>query len=216
MAEASKSRGYSYLAISDHSQTAAYAQGLKVDRIKQQWQEIDQLNAEFSDFTILKSIESDILVDGRLDYEDEVLAGFDVVIASVHAVLNMDIKKATDRLVKAIQNPFTHILGHPTGRLLLGRPGYPIDYKEIIDACASYRVSIELNANPQRLDLDWTWIPYAISKGVMISINPDAHSVGQIDYVKYGVDVAQKGGLSKSNCLNSLDKESFLKKIKES
>ena len=203
MAEAARDKGYEYLAISDHSKTAVYAGGLSVERVKEQWAEIDQLNEELAPFRIYKSIESDILTDGSLDYDDEILAGFDLVIASVHSGLNMDEEKATQRLLTAIKNPHTTVLGHPTGRLLLSRAGYPVDHKRIIDACAEHQVVIELNANPYRLDIDWTWIPYAVQKGVQISINPDAHAMGGIDDIKYGVLAARKGGLTAEGCWNS-------------
>lgn len=202
--------GFSYFVISDHSKSAGYAGGLSVENVFKQWQEIDQLNLSYGEsFRIYKGIESDILVNGSLDYEDNILAQFDVVIASVHSVLQMDEEKATARLIKAIENPYTDILGHPTGRLLLSRSGYPIDHKKIIDACAACGVAIELNANPQRLDIDWTWIPYAMEKNVLISINPDAHSKESIHYVTHGVNVARKGGLSTQMCLNSKSKRSF-------
>ena len=205
MAEATRDKGYEYLVISDHSKTAVYADGLPVARVKEQWAEIDALNEELAPFRIYKSIESDILADGSLDYDDDILEGFDLVIASVHSGLNMDEEKATERLLTAIRNPFTTILGHPTGRLLLSRSGYPIDHQRIIDACAEHKVAIELNANPYRLDIDWTWIPYAMEKGVPISINPDAHSTGGIDDIKYGVYAARKGGLTAAGCWNSRD-----------
>lgn len=200
MAEAARDKGFGYLVISDHSKTAVYANGLSVERVREQWAEIDVLNAELAPFRIYKSIESDILADGSLDYDDEILAGFDLVIASVHSGLNMDEEKATERLLKAISNPYTTILGHPTGRLLLSRAGYPIDHRRIIDACAEHNVVIELNANPYRLDMDWTWIPYAVERGVKISINPDAHAMGGIDDIKYGVLAARKGGLTADGC----------------
>ncbi len=213
MAEAAKERGYSYIGITDHSQTAFYANGLKPDRLWQQIEEIDKLNASLSDFKILKGIESDILNDGRLDYEQDMLDQLDFVVASVHANLKMDEEKATTRILKAIEHPSTSILGHPTGRLLLSRKGYPLDHKKIIDACAVHKVSIELNANPHRLDIDWEWIPYCMKKGVLISINPDAHSINGIDDIAYGVASARKGGLTKAFCLNALDIDSFLEKI---
>ncbi len=205
MAEAARDRGYAYLVISDHSQSAFYAGGLKEGRVREQWAEIDALNEELAPFRIYKSIESDILTDGSLDYPDEILAGFDLVIASVHSNLGMDEAKATDRLLAAIRNPYTTVLGHPTGRLLLSRPGYPVDHRRIIDACAEHGVALELNANPYRLDVDWTWIPYAVERGVPISINPDAHSVGGLDDVRYGVLAARKGGLTKTDCWNATD-----------
>ncbi len=209
MAEAAQRLGYKYIGISDHSKAAFYANGLKEDRVEQQWQEIDDLNKEFFNFKILKSIECDILYEGGLDYSDDILRGFDFVIASVHSNLKMDLDKATSRLIKAVENPFTNILGHPTGRLLLSREGYPIDHKKVIDACAANNVSIELNANPYRLDLDWTWIPYAREKGVLICINPDAHSVEGINDIRYGVLTARKGRLDTEGCLNARDLDGF-------
>lgn len=209
MAEACIARGYEYLVMSDHSQTAFYANGLKPDRVKKQWKEIDALNEQYEDFHIFKSIESDILTDGSLDYSEEILKGFDLVIASIHGNLKMDESKATDRLIRAVASPYTTILGHPTGRLLLGRTGYPIDHHAVIDACAEYNVAIELNANPQRLDLDWKYIDYAMSQGVLVSINPDAHSTGQIDYIRWGVEAARKGGLTADYCLNTKGLDDF-------
>lgn len=204
MAEYCKELGYDYLGISDHSRTAFYAGGLEIERIEKQQKEIDQLNKELAPFRIFKGIESDILSDGSLDYPENVLASFDFIVASVHSILNMDIKRATERLLRAIENPFTTILGHPTGRLLLRREGYPIDHKTIIDACAKNNVVIEINANPWRLDLDWRWVRYAMEQGVMLSINPDAHEMDGYADMKYGVLVGRKGGLTKKMTLNSL------------
>ncbi|MBK9017402.1 MAG: DNA polymerase/3'-5' exonuclease PolX [Saprospiraceae bacterium] len=209
MAEHAKSMGYGYLGITDHSKAAFYANGLKEDRVLAQWQEIDALNKELAPFRIFKGIESDILNDGSLDYPDDLLAGFAFIIASVHSNLRMDEDKATQRLLKAIENKYTTILGHPTGRLLLSRQGYPIDHRKIIDACAANGVAIELNANPHRLDLDWTWIPYALDKNVLISINPDAHSTGGISDIKYGVFSARKGGLTAEHCLTCMELPDF-------
>ncbi len=209
MAEECIRLGYQYLVMSDHSKTAAYANGLAIERVEMQWREIDQLNKTLAPFKIYKSIESDILADGSLDYPEDILQGFDLVIASIHSNLNMDQEKAMMRLIKAIENPNTDILGHLTGRLLLSRKGYPIDHRKIIEACAINKVSIELNANPVRLDLDWKWIPYAMEKGVMISINPDAHNLKGIQDILYGVLAARKGGLKRSLCLNTLTIEKF-------
>lgn len=209
--------GFEYLVMSDHSKTAAYANGLSEDRIAQQHIYIDELNKKLAPFKIFKSIESDILNDGRLDYDNAILKTFDLVIASVHSNLYMNEEKAMQRLLKAIENPYTTILGHPTGRLLLSRNGYPIDHVKIIDACAANKVAIEINANPYRLDLDWKWIPYAIEKGVLLSINPDAHSIGGLYDIKYGVLAAQKGGLTSANNLSSFSLrqfEGYLSKIK--
>ena len=210
MADYVRDSGFKYFVISDHSKSAGYASGLNEESVLMQWNEIENLNNQYKDgFKIYKGIESDILADGSLDYSDDILAGFDLVIASVHSVLNMDEEKATRRLITAIENPYTRILGHPTGRLLLARRGYPVDYKKVIDACAANNVVIELNANPQRLDLDWTWIPYALEKYVKVAINPDAHSKESIHYIKYGVAAARKGGLTKDMCLNTMNKEAF-------
>lgn len=202
--------GFEYFLVTDHSKSAGYAGGLKESRVEEQWAEIDGLNKGYgSSFKIFKGIESDILADGSLDYGEDILKGFDAVIASVHSILNMDENRATSRLIRAIENPFTRILGHPTGRLLLSRPGYPIDYKKVIDACAANHVVMELNANPQRLDIDWTWVPYCIEKGVKIAINPDAHSREAIHYIKWGVAVARKGGLTPDMCLNTMNLQEF-------
>jgi DNA polymerase (family 10) len=193
-----------YLGMCDHSKSAFYAKGLSIERVLQQQEEIDSLNKKLDGFHIFKGIESDILYDGALDYPDEILAKFDFIVASVHSILKMDEAKATSRLITAIENPYTTILGHPTGRLLLSRKGYPIDYKKVIDACAANNVIIEINANPLRLDLDWRWHQYALDKGVMLSINPDAHRVeGHLD-MHYGILAARKGGVYKEMCLNAL------------
>jgi len=193
-----------YLGMCDHSKSAFYAKGLSIERVLQQQEEIDHLNKKLNGFHLFKGIESDILSDGSLDYPDEILKKFDFIVASVHSNLKMDEEKATARIINAIENPYTTILGHPTGRLLLSRKGYPIDYKKIIDACAANKVVIEINANPLRLDLDWRWHQYALEKGAMLSINPDAHrNEGFLD-MHYGVIVARKGGLYKEKCLNAL------------
>ena len=200
-----------YFGICDHSKSAFYANGLSELRVAAQHREIDELNIKLAPFKIFKGIESDILYDGSLDYSNEVLSSFDFVVASVHSILNMTEDKATERLIKAIENPYTTILGHPTGRLLLSRSGYPIDHKKVIDACAANNVMIEINANPLRLDLDWRWHQYAISNGVLLSINPDAHRVeGHLD-MKYGTLIARKGGLSKLNCLNAMNLDQICK-----
>jgi DNA polymerase (family X) len=204
-----KNEGFEYFVISDHSRSAFYAHGMETERVLMQFDEIDLLNQGYTGFRIFKGIESDILVDGSLDYPDDILSRFEVVIASVHSVLNMDESKATERLIRAIENPYTRILGHPTGRLLLAREGYPLDFRKVIDACAANNVVIELNANPQRLDLDWKWIDAAMSKGVMIAVNPDAHSKESVHYIKYGVYAGRKGGLTAEMCLNTLNLAEF-------
>lgn len=209
MARACIAKGYEYLVISDHSKSAFYANGLKEDRIREQHLEVDELNQKLAPFTIFKSIESDILNDGTLDYSDSILSTFDLVIASVHSNLKMTEEKAMMRLLNAISNPYTTILGHMTGRLLLSRPGYPVDHKKIIDACAEHKTVIELNAHPRRLDMDWRWIPYALEKGVLISIDPDAHSTEGYNDTRYGVLTAQKGVLTAGRNLSSFTLAEF-------
>ena len=203
LAETCIAKGFEYLCLSDHSQSATYADGLRVDKIMEQHKEIDALNATYNNFKIFKGIESDILYNGDLDYSEDILKTFDFVIASVHSTLKMNEETAMRRLIKAIENPYTTILGHPTGRLLLSREGYPINHKKIIDACAANQVIIELNASPYRLDIDWKWIPYALEKDVMISINPDAHDLNGIDDIKYGIASARKGFLNSAKCFNN-------------
>jgi DNA polymerase (family 10) len=205
---ACKQKGFDYTVISDHSKNAYYAGGLKEEKVLRQLKEIDLLNQKLKPFRIFKSIECDIKVNGELDYDNTILNHFDCVIVSIHQLLKMDEQKATTRLIKAIENPFTTIVGHMTGRLLLIRPGYPVNHRKVIDACAANGVVIEVNANPYRLDIDWSQIPYAIKKGVMISINPDAHSVKEIDNIQWGVAAARKGGLTKDMTWNAqaLDK----------
>ncbi|RYZ53453.1 MAG: DNA polymerase/3'-5' exonuclease PolX [Sphingobacteriales bacterium] len=217
MATSAIKQGFEYLVISDHSQSAYYAGGLTPDKIAAQHQEIEKLNEELAPFRIFKSIEADILGDGSLDYSAAVLDTFDLVIASVHSNLKMTMEKAMTRILTAIKNPYTTILGHPTGRLLLTRAGYPIDHKLLIDACAEHQVVIEINAHPRRLDMDWRWIEYAMSKGVLLSIDPDAHSAAAFGDIYYGVMSAQKGGLTRESNLSSYslaEFELFLKTYK--
>jgi DNA polymerase (family 10) len=216
---ACKKRKYEYVVISDHSKNAHYAGGLKEEKVLRQMKEIDGLNKRMAPFRIFKSIECDILVSGELDYPDDLLQLFDLVIVSIHQLLRMDEERATKRLIKAIENPYTTILGHMTGRQLLIRPGYAVNFKKVIDACAANNVVIELNANPYRLDMDWSHIPYAMSKGVLISINPDAHSIFEIDNIRWGVSAARKGGLTRAMTWNAMPLkgvESWLREKKRS
>ncbi len=215
MASYTRAQGFEYLVITDHSKAAFYANGLQPDRVWQQMAEIDVLNEEMTPFRIFKGIESDILNDGALDYDTDLLDAFEVIIASVHTNLRMDQEKATARLIKAIENPYTTILGHPTGRLLLSREGYPIDHQKVIDACITNGVVIELNASPYRLDLDWTWIPYVLERGGMIAVNPDAHSQEGIHDIHFGVASARKGGLAAEQCLNTLGVDAFTEWLKQ-
>ena len=212
--KACSKRGYEYVVISDHSKNAHYAGGLKEDKLLKQLEEIDALNQRHGSIKIFKSIECDILVSGELDYDIEILKRLDMVIISVHQLLKMDEEKATKRLIKAIEHPYTTVLGHMTGRQLLIRPGYPVDFKKVIDACAANKVVIEINANPYRLDMDWSQLPYALEKGVMISIDPDAHSIAEIDNIRWGVAAARKGGLTKSMTWNSLPVKEIEKWLK--
>lgn len=207
MADACIERGYEYLGITDHSQTAAYAGGLSVDEIKQQWEEIDRLNEDFTanniNFRIFKGIESDILSNGDLDYENEILEGFDFVIASVHSGLYMDRNKMMIRFRNAISNPHTNIIGHPRGRLLLQRDGSDLNMNELIDLAAEHNTAIEINANPRRLDMDWRYGNKAKEVGLLSSINPDAHSKKGIDNIPFGVRIARKAKFSKDRILNT-------------
>lgn len=207
--------GYEYLGVSDHSKTASYAGGLREGDVLRQQKEIDELNRKLAPFKIFKGIESDILGDGSLDYDQDILATFDFIVASIHSSLNMDEKKATTRLITAIENPYTTMLGHPTGRLLLRREGYPINHKAVIDACAENNVIIEINSNPWRLDLDWRYVQYALEKGVMLSINPDAHHTSGYHDMRYGVLTGRKGGLTREMTFNAKSVEEVEKYFRE-
>ncbi|GAC1588951.1 MAG: helix-hairpin-helix domain-containing protein [Ginsengibacter sp.] len=215
MIKAAMELGLEYLVISDHSKAAFYANGLTEERIAAQHVQIDKLNLKYPGFKIFKSIECDILSDGSLDYEHLFLHNFDLVITSVHSNLKMNEEKAMSRLIKAIENPHTTILGHMTGRLLLSRKGYPVDYKKIIDACSANKVVIEINAHPKRLDMRWQWIHYALNKEVLLSINPDAHSTIEFGHLKYGVLAAQKGMLTKDQNLSSFSRVAFEAYLKQ-
>ncbi|MCC9137932.1 DNA polymerase/3'-5' exonuclease PolX [Pontibacter silvestris] len=215
MATYCRDMGYQYLGISDHSKTASYAGGLREGDVLRQQKEVDELNKKLAPFKIFKGIESDILGDGSLDYDADILSTFDFIVASIHSSLNMDEKKATNRLISAIENPYTTMLGHPTGRLLLRRKGYPINHKAVIDACAANNVIIEINSNPWRLDLDWRWVQYALEQGVMLSINPDAHHTSGYHDMRYGVLVGRKGGLTKELTFNTKSAEEVEKYFRE-
>jgi len=207
MAEACMQRGYEYLGLTDHSQTAAYAGGLTPDEVKEQWEEIDKLNEKFAsedkNFRVFKGIESDILGDGSLDYEDELLEQFDFVIASIHQGIDMGREKIMKRMRNVIKHPATRMIGHPTARLLLKREGADMDLNELIEFAVEHNTAIEINANPRRLDLDWRYGDKAKEMGMMSSINPDAHSTDGIDDIKYGVKIARKGKFDKERILNT-------------
>jgi DNA polymerase (family X) len=205
MVEACLQRGFTYLGMTDHSKAAAYAGGLNEDALKRQGEEIDQLNAEYQGrIQILKGIECDILRDGTLDFSDEVLATLDFVVASIHSQFTLSQEEQTQRMLRAVANPLVDIIGHPTGRLLLGRAGYPLDIDALIAAAAQSGACIEINAHPSRLDLDWRYLHRARDKGIKIPINPDAHAIDGLDLMKYGVGIARKGWLRPGDVLNTL------------
>jgi len=215
MAQAAKEMGFSYMGLSDHSETARYAGGLTPEKLEKQWKEVDQLNEEMDGFHIFKGIESDILPNGSLDYGEAILKQFDFVIASVHSHFNMPLEEMTQRVIKALRNPYTTILGHPTGRLLLAREPYAVDMIRLIDEASRSGVSIELNAHPFRLDIDWRLCKYAKERGIKIIINPDAHEEEGLKDTYFGVGIARKGWLEPGDVLNTMDLEEmkeFLKK----
>ncbi|MCP1909421.1 MULTISPECIES: helix-hairpin-helix domain-containing protein [unclassified Bradyrhizobium] len=205
MAKATLKRGFEYFGVADHSKSAHYAGGLSVEQIKKQHREADRLNSKFGkDLRILKGIESDILADGSLDYPDDVLDSFDFIVASIHGRFKLDRKAQTERLLRAIGNPYTTIIGHMTGRQLQRRPGYEIDVEKVLRACAKHDVAVEINAHPWRLDLDWRWHQAALEFGCMMSINPDAHSIRELDHMHWGVEMARKGGVPADRVLNAM------------
>ncbi len=214
MVNACKNKGFHYAVVCDHSKSAFYANGLNEDKVLLQKKEIEEVTIK-AGIKVFHGIESDILKDGELDYDDNFLNNFDFVVASIHSRFQMSESEMTSRIIKAVENPHTNILGHPTGRLLLKRDGYSVDIKKIIDACCVNKVAIEINSHPQRLDLDWRNIYYARNKGCMFSINPDAHSVEDIDLIKFGISIARKGGVQPEEVLNCLSLNDFQNYLKE-
>ena len=211
MAEACIARGFAYLGITDHSKVAAYANGLNEQALRRQHEEIDSLNREYvGRLHILKGTECDILKDGSLDFADDVLASLDFVVASIHSLFNLSPEEQTQRMLRAITNPYVDIIGHPTGRILLGRAGYTLDMEAVIDAAAERGVCIEINANPSRLDLDWRFLRRARDKGIKIPINPDAHVLAGLDDMRYGIGIARKGWLRPTDVLNTMQTEELL------
>jgi DNA polymerase (family X) len=216
MAEGARERGYTYLGVADHSQSAYYAGGLKLDEIDTQHEMIDALNRRYRGrFRILKGIESDILADGSLDYPPDVLKRFDFIVASVHSRFKMTRGEQTKRIITAVSNPYTTILGHMTGRQLLRRAGYDVDVEAILKACAKHGVAVEINGSAWRLDLDWRWHRKALELGCMLSINPDAHSIAELDLVRWGLAVARKGGVPRDRVLNALSLEHILQHLRD-
>jgi DNA polymerase (family X) len=215
LVEAARKMGLHYIGIADHSQSAYYAGGLKVDALKKQWEAIDRLNREMTGFCIFKGIESDILPDGRLDYDEETLRSFDFVIGSIHSSFTLKKEEQERRILRAMENPCLTMLGHPTGRLLLARDGFDVDMRALIDGAAKNSVIIELNASPYRLDIDWRYLKYAKERGVMISINPDAHSASGLYEIAYGVGIARKGWQEKKDVLNTRSIDEVKKILKK-
>jgi len=214
LGDKARKMGFTYMGIADHSRSAYYAGGLKIDDIYRQWEIIDRLNEKSNDFYIFKGIESDILPDGSLDYEQEILKGFDFVIASIHSSFNLSQEAQEKRILRAMENPCTTMIGHPTGRLLLSRDGYCVDMRHIIEGAAMNNVIIELNASRYRLDIDWRYLKYTKEKGVVISINPDAHAAADLNETVYGVGIARKGWQEKKNVLNTCTAEEVMKIFK--
>jgi DNA polymerase (family 10) len=210
LAQAAITRGWSYLGISDHSQSAFYAGGLSRDAVARQHDEIDELNATLGDFRILKGIEADIRVNGELDYDDQTLDRFDYVIGSVHSQFKLSEEAMTTRIVTALENPHLTVLGHPTGRLLLAREAYAVDVEAIIEKAAETGAAIELNADPRRLDLDWRYLRQAKERGVTVEIGPDAHSIAGLDNVVVGVGIARKAWLEADDILNARSADDVL------
>ncbi|MBC8647088.1 MAG: DNA polymerase/3'-5' exonuclease PolX [Thermoanaerobaculia bacterium] len=204
MVSVMRQSGYGYVAITDHSQTATYAGGLTPDRVRAQREEIRALRRRLPDFRIFHGTEADILADGSIDYGDDFLPIFDVVVASVHSRFGLSREEQTQRLIRAVRNPFVSVLGHPTGRLLLSREPIAVDAEAVIDAAAESGCAIEMNCNPHRLDLDWRLGRRAIERGVLIAIDPDAHSVREIELVPYGIGIARKGWVTPKATLNAL------------
>ena len=205
MLDAARGAGLSWFGLSDHSPTASYAGGLTVERLRAQQAEIDREAAKRPGLVVLKGTESDILADGSLDYPDDVLAGFDFVVASVHSLFTMPREEMTRRVIAAVRNPYTSVLGHPTGRLLLGRAGFALDVPAVLRACAEEGVAVELNAHPARLDLDPEWMPLVVELGVTVSIGPDAHEPEGLGDLEHGVAVARRAGLPPALVLNTRD-----------
>ena len=210
MAEKARSMGLRYMGLSDHSQAASYANGLTEDRLRQQMRDVDRLNARWKDFRILKGLECDILPDGTLDLNPKILAELDFVIGSVHSQYQMPEKEMTARVCRALASEELDFLGHPTGRLLLSREGYKIDLDQVLETAKKHRKIVELNAYPNRLDLDWVHCRKARELGVMLSINPDAHSTSDLENIEYGLATARRAGLEAKDVLNTRDLDAVL------
>lgn len=214
MAEAARARGFEYLAVCDHSRSAAYAGGLSADRLREQREEIERVNARLEGFVVLAGCEVDILADGRLDYPDDVLAGLDLVVGSLHSRLGLPREEQTERVLRAIESPWLDILGHPAGRVLNRREGADLDMERILDAAAGAGVALEINGDPHRLDLDWRWHRAAMERGIRLAIDPDAHGPETLDYVDNGIGIARKGWVTREAVLNALPLDEFRKALR--
>ena len=210
MNNASEELGFSYAAVNDHSKSAFYANGMDKNRALQQRKEVKKINSQ-NKMTLFAGIEVDILVNGELDYNNDILSGFDFVIASVHSRFSLDEMKMTKRIIKAVENPYVDVLAHPSGRLLLSRNPYKFNVKKVIDACFVNNVAIELNSSPKRLDLEWRSIYYAREKGCLFSINPDAHTISEIYFLVYGIMMGRKAGLQPEEVINCFNLNKFKK-----
>ena len=210
MVDAVRLRGHEYVAVCDHSKSAGYVYGMKEEDVEAQHREIDALQAKRGDIRILKGIESEVARDGSLDYDDDFLERFDLVVAAVHDAMAMDRGGLTRRVVRALEHPATTILAHPTGRVLLERDGFPLDLEEILAAAAAHGVAVELNTQPSRLDLDWRWLRRARDLGVRIAVNTDAHRIAHLDHLELGVGIARKGWLTAGDVINTLPAEDLL------
>ena len=210
MAAAARGHGWSFFGVADHSPVASYANGVSAERLRDQWRRIDDLNASMPGFRVVKGIEADILTDGSLDIPEGCEEGLEYVVASVHSAFRLAEEAQTDRLVRAVSHPACRVLGHPTGRLLLARPGYAVDLDRVLSACAEHGVAVEINASPYRLDLDWRWARRALDLGLKLVINPDAHSTEGLEDVRWGVAVARKAGATAADLINCSDIEDFL------
>jgi DNA polymerase (family 10) len=210
MAAAARGLGWSFFGVADHSPAASYANGLSAERLRDQWRRIDELNASMPGFRIVRGIEADILTDGSLDIPEGCEEGLEYVVASVHSAFRLTEEAQTERLVRAVSHPACRILGHPTGRLLLARPGYALDLDTVLSACAEHGVAVEINSSPYRLDIDWRWARRALDLGLKLAVNPDAHSTQGLEDVRWGVAVARKAGAAKADLINCSDIDDFL------
>ncbi|HET6340757.1 MAG TPA: DNA polymerase/3'-5' exonuclease PolX [Gemmatimonadota bacterium] len=209
MAEAARARGFEYLAVCDHSRSAAYAGGLSAERLREQREEIERVNAGLEGLVVLAGCEVDVLADGGLDYPDDVLAGLDFVVGSVHSRLGLPREEQTERVLRAIGNPWLDVLGHPAGRVLNRREGADLDMERVLDAAAAAGVALEVNGDPHRLDLDWRWHRAAMERGIRLAIDPDAHGPETLDYVDNGIGIARKGWVTREAVLNALPLDEF-------